>query len=316
MQKKIKWIKFGIFAAISLAAFIIGIVGAATFGVGYSDESVHTVFVESEDDLRAMGDSFYNNICYLENDITVSELSVLADERHPFVGVFDGQGHTVTLTGSAAVKSLFGYIGEGGVVRNLHIVVEEATLANRATSATLALVNEGLIQNCRVTVKRMAVELRGHYGAVVGVNEGTVEHTFAEVSFVGTMSATERESSSKLVLAAGVAFNKGTVDTVIATVRYTDIDEADGNLVANTQSGIVNRGVGAVVGNNNDGTVKNAYALTDAGVHLYDAHIAHVTVASTNIDEVYSVVLLFDTLNFDDQIWVLRNREPLFIQGV
>ena len=86
--------------------------------------------------------------------------------------------------------------------------------------------------------------------------------------------------------------------------------------LSNTQSGVVNRGVGAVVGNNNDGTVKNAYALTDAGVHLYDAHIAHVTVASTNIDEVYSVVLLFDTLNFDDQIWVLRNREPLFIQGV
>ena len=112
-MKTNKWIHIAITVGLALVGLVLGLVDALSYGVGYRDESVQTVFLESEEDIRAMGDSFYNNICYLENDITVSDLSVLADSRHPFVGVFDGQGHTITLTGDAAVKSLLAISEKG-----------------------------------------------------------------------------------------------------------------------------------------------------------------------------------------------------------
>lgn len=319
MQTKSKYLKLGAVIALSLAALLLGLFHALSFGIGYDDESVHTVFVESEEDLREMGGSFHNNICYLANDITVSELSVLASERHPFVGTFDGQGHTVTLTGDAALKSFFGYIGEGGTVRNLRIVVENATLATRATRsvcASLALKNEGLIENCRVTVKELSVELRGHYGATVGINRGTVRYCFAEANFVGNMPAEERQSSGKLLLSAGVAYNYGTVDTLVASVTYRGIDEANGDLATDAQNPAQNRGVGAAVANNFEGgRVENTYALIETGTYLHDVHVNPLTQSSTDPDSIYSITLLFETLNFDENVWILRNREPVFIQG-
>ena len=319
MQTKSKYIKLGIVLALALGALLLGIFHALSFGVSYTDESVHTVFIETEEDIRAMGGSFHNNICYLANDITVSELSALASERHPFVGVFDGQGHTVTLTGEAALKSFFGYIGEGGVVRTLRIVVESAALTTRATRsvcASLALKNEGLVENCRVTVKELSVELRGHYGAMVGINYGTVRYSFAEANFVGNMPAEERASSGKLLLSAGVAYNYGTVDTLVASVTYRNIDEANGNLATDASNPVQNRGVGAAVANNYEGgCVENTYVLIETGTYLHDVHVDPTVQASTDPDSIYSIALLFDTLNFDENVWILRNREPVFIQG-
>lgn len=319
MQKKRNFILLGLAVALSVVGLLLGVFEALGFGIGFGDESVKTVFIESEEDIRAMGSSFHNNICYLKNDITVSDLSALADERHPFVGTFDGQGHTVTLTGDAALKSFFGYIGEGGTVRNLRISVESASLTTRATRsvcATLALKNEGLIENCRVTVGELSVELRGHYGALVGINYGTVRHSFAEATFVGNMPAEERQSSGKLMLAAGVAYNYGTVDSLVASVAYRNIDEANGDLATDKTSGVQNRGVGAAVANNCvGGTVKDTYALIEVGTYLYDVHVDPVTHSSTSADSIYSITLLFETLSFDENIWILRNREPVFIQG-
>lgn len=315
-MKTNKWIHIAITVGLALVGLVLGLVDALSYGVGYRDESVQTVFLESEEDIRAMGDSFYNNICYLENDITVSDLSVLADSRHPFVGVFDGQGHTITLTGDAAVKSLFGYIGEGGIVKNLRIHVEEASLTTRETGAALALENAGRIENCRVTVKSLSVELRGHYAAVAGLNSGEIEHVFAEVGFVGNLPAEEKESSTKLVLAAVAAYNKGSIASAVTSVTYRNIDEANGAVTSNPASGVVNRGVGAAVGNNLEGgSVTGCYALIEEGANLYDIHTDRRVVGSSDASVVYAIPLLFEELGFDENLWVLRNKEPVFIQG-
>ena len=311
------FIEIGVIVALALVGLLLGFLDAKSFGLSYADEGVQTVYVKSEDDLRSMGKSFYNNIVYLENDIAVSELSVLADKEHPFVGVFDGQGHTVTLTGDAAVRSLFGYIGEGGAVRNLRIVVEESVLASRAMGAVLALENAGTVKDCRVSVNTCRIEARGNFGGVVGINNGVLENVAAEVNFVGALSADDADSSYAMHLGALAAYNRGSILCAVVSVTYRDIKEADGDITSDPNSYVKNRGVGAAVGNNlNDGTLTKVCALIESGTNLYDVHTDSLVFTSTVRNEIYSIDNLFENLCFNEEIWELLGGELVFLQGV
>ena len=315
-RKTVFWIKTAVYTVLALVGLTVGILHALSLGVGYHDEFVDTVHIESEEDLRAMGGSFYNNICHLEADITVSSLSALASKAHPFIGSFDGHGHTVTLKGAAATASFFGYIGEGGSVRNLHIVVEESHLSSRGIAAALAIENAGSIENCRITVKSCYVEARGSYAAV-GINRGSMSFVAAEISFIGAMPADEQISSAALTLASHAAYNYGSIRSALSSVSYTDIAEADGDKVADPSSGTVNRGVGAAVGNNGaGGTLTDCSAYIGEGTHLTDVHASAYVIASTDRRTVYSIDNIFYTLGYREDIWELRGEELVFLQGV
>ena len=119
-----------------LAGIALGFLHAKSLGVNLFEEQVHTVTVTSEDDIIAMGDSFHNNVCTLEADIVINDVSSLASSELPFVGVFDGQGHTITFAGDVS-KSLFGYIGKGGVVKNLNIEVASCDFVARVGTMLL-----------------------------------------------------------------------------------------------------------------------------------------------------------------------------------
>ena len=77
----------------------------------------------------------------------------------PFEGTFDGGGHTISgisidYGSKAELAGLFGYVGTGGVVRNVTV--------------------SGTIQYCGNTAPVSAIHKHGRAGGIVGYNTGTV----------------------------------------------------------------------------------------------------------------------------------------------
>lgn len=94
--------------------------------------------------------------------LLTADFSVSAQYSGSFAGIFDGAGHTVTLTGSSA--SLF--FENAGVIRRLNLVGE--AIGNR-TAAGLAIYNMGRVESCSFTGK---VTSEGISGGLVASNSG------------------------------------------------------------------------------------------------------------------------------------------------
>ena len=106
-----------------------------------------------------------------------------------FLGVFDGNGHsimnfTAVYKGNiAANSSLFGWIGETGIVRNLNIF--NASIKNRIAGG-LANTNYGLIDNCFVDVTvnydSSSTEMNNPIGGICSKNYGDISNSIAVLS--------------------------------------------------------------------------------------------------------------------------------------
>lgn len=106
-----------------------------------------------------------------------------------FLGIFDGNGHsimnfTAVYKGSiAANSSLFGWIGETGIVRNLNVF--NASIKNRIAGG-LANTNYGLIDNCFVEVtvnyNSSSTEMNNPIGGICSKNYGDISNSIAVLS--------------------------------------------------------------------------------------------------------------------------------------
>ena len=101
----------------------------AGFGVAsmnkyqFREERVDVVLVTCEQDLLNLGDGIYNDRIKLANNIEISSAVNLNSEKYPFIGVFDGNGYTITYKGSME-QSFLGYIGEGkGITVNAYALL-------------------------------------------------------------------------------------------------------------------------------------------------------------------------------------------------
>ena len=125
------------------------------------DVSETIIYVTNEEELRNVSlalDALY----VLGNDITLSgSWTPIGETAHPFVGRFNGNGHSITNLNVTAESGLgtglFGVVGEAGIVANL--VVKNAVVDGAASY--------------------------GCVGTVVGINRGTVR----EVTAYGTVTA-------------------------------------------------------------------------------------------------------------------------------
>ncbi len=89
-----------------------------------------------------------------------------------FTGIFDGAGYSIkglyinrpTLN----IVGLFGYIGEGGVVKNLKLT--EASVHGMERTGIIAGYNKGTIENCEVSGKVSSE--KDNTGGIAGVNGG------------------------------------------------------------------------------------------------------------------------------------------------
>ncbi len=131
-----------------------------------------------------------------------------------FTGVFDGNGHTLSnltiMGGDKAYIGLFGYIGEGGVVKD--VVLKDVTVSGDYGVGGLCGQNAGVIQRCEVTgmvratntwcggvcgknfTQGTIIQCSGHgsiegraiTGGVCGMNFGTIADSLATAGVTGS----------------------------------------------------------------------------------------------------------------------------------
>jgi filamentous hemagglutinin family protein len=176
-----------------------------------------------------------------------------------FSGSFDGLGHTVsnlTINRSSTVYvGLFGYTGNGSVIRNVGLVGGSVTGGSYVGG--LVGYNTGSISNAYATG---SVTGNSNAGGLVGTNlNGSISNAYASGSVTGNSQ-----------VGGLVGDNIGTINNVYASGSVTGSDNFVGGLVGVNKGTIGNayasgsvtvRGsfVGGLVGLN-DGTIGNAYA--------------------------------------------------------
>lgn len=99
-----------------------------------------------------------------------------------FQGIFDGNGHKITglvcNRDDTDYQSLFGYVGTGGVVKNLELA--DITITGRSQVGSVCGGAAGLIYNCHVTGASSftgnytSLAYSGNVGGIIGDNDGTV----------------------------------------------------------------------------------------------------------------------------------------------
>ena len=296
-----------------MMAIAIGFVGwgffdAKELGVNFFEEKVQNVAIKSEDDITEMGLSFHNNVCTLENDIVIKNSTSLATRELPFVGEFDGKGHKITFTGDVE-NSLFGYIGEGGVVKNLHIEVGSADISEKS-AAILALENSGTIINCKITVKAAKVSVGGNHGAVVATNKGLIKNVVVKSKFENAVG----EGVSRRSIIGGVAaYNYGDIESCFCDTSFDSFPETVKSNIFNGTA--VNSSVGAVYGVNN-GSVRKCVAIVGDETYVSDNKNSNITlVTEANRVEVFNEENIFGALGFDSELWIYLDNEFSLIQG-
>lgn len=135
-----------------------------------ADDKTTDVVKDWDDDVRVISDeqdlialskergSFAGETIVLNADIKLSKLDdfkgICLDSSYPFKGTFDGCGHSISgINISAQTRAgLFGYIGRGGVVRN--VIIEDSQFSYKGdlfyAGAIVAKMTAGTIQNCHV----------------------------------------------------------------------------------------------------------------------------------------------------------------------
>ncbi len=113
-------------------------------------------------------------------DIRAEGLFVpIGDALHRFEGTFDGGSHVIEglkTDGKGEFQGLFGYVGNGGVVKNL--TVRNAHIDGMRYTGGIAAYSSGRIENCRVEqsgiIGRSPLEYGTATGGIVGLSCGEV----------------------------------------------------------------------------------------------------------------------------------------------
>ena len=173
-----------------------------------------------------------------------------------FTGVFDGNGHTVSIVGFGTIKpsntgasdvGLFGYLSSGGVIKNLRVDGTLSCTASLLYIGGIAGVNYGgTVQNCVVTATVTGISSAPYVGGVLGYQiSGTTQNCYT----TGDVSAVNTSGSPDVGGIVGMNMNGGTIIACYAT----------GSVQADAQDGF---NVGGIVGNNSiSGRVNNCIAL-------------------------------------------------------
>jgi hypothetical protein len=142
----------------------------------------------------------------LENDLTVENWTPIGTIASPFLGFFDGQGHTVTIVSTGDIPTvpnkmrsgvtipqiettavgIFGMTGRRSVVQNLKVAGSIAVKLSQSGNLIvggIAGLSYGVIQECAsdVTIEAGAGAGEGFCiaGGIAGVNNSTLRHCYS-----------------------------------------------------------------------------------------------------------------------------------------
>ena len=193
-----------------------------------------------------------------------------------FKGTFDGGEHKITglyISKSGNSKGLFGYLGSGGVIKNLgvdgsvHITgnniggvcgYNEGTITGcynngavtgKGATGGVCGYNEGTMENC---YNKGAVNGYDEVGGVCGHSEGTITNCYNTGNVIGTYRFT-----------GGVCGRTG-AKTTITCCYNTGAVTGTNNYIASTViegEDYSARGVGGICGYSRGGTISNSYNI-------------------------------------------------------
>ncbi len=188
---------------------------------------------------------------------------------NPFMGIFDGLGHSISsLTINSPIDiinniGLFGDIGVGSVIRNVGLINANVAALVAGAQYTGALVgwnNGGFVSNSYVTGGSITSG-SSYLGGLVGYNDGTISNSYAAVRVIGLDS-----------VGGLVGFNTVTISNSYATGNVTGTNNNVGGLVGGTDGGTISNSyatgsvtgaldsVGGLVGYHGSSTITNSYA--------------------------------------------------------
>lgn len=158
------------------------------------DVNNKTMTITSEEELAMLAYGLNTDSLYVDYTVTLdNNLDLdghywipIGTTKHPFIGTFDGGGHTISNlnvyvdgTETGNVAGLFGKIGEGGVVQDVNIhqvsVMFDKLTDNSATCAvgSIAGYNSGTIVGCSNTALVGGDWQNASVGGIAGENGST-----------------------------------------------------------------------------------------------------------------------------------------------
>ena len=254
--------------------FICGVVEAANYGGGSGVEG-DPYLISGSDHLEELADNpddwdkHFKMRNYFIPFARHNSIGVYvgpdSEDNIPFTGVFDGNGGGILPTSSVLPENkntgIFGYIGAGGVVKNLYldgyIGLEGAEIAGG-----LAVLNEGTIENCEYG---MASVFGGKIvGGYAGINRGLISRCSigplvqsSEVKDIGGGIAGINDGGRiENCLVEGVSFEESEYSGGIAGISM------DG-FISGCSSYFYGNGpyaVGGLIGSSNNDMISNSFS--------------------------------------------------------
>ncbi len=244
--------------------------------------------------------------------VTGTQFNIIGNADNPFTGVFDGNGKRIwnftwTSTGKSYI-GLFGYIGEGGRIKNLGL--ENVNVNGGTGDYVGGLVggnHGGAITNCYATGS-VTGKWNVHVGGLMGWNDGTITNCYSTGSITGDIavgglvgvnhyygtisnSYSIDEVSGRSATGGLVGANHGMVSNCYATGRVT----GGGGLMG------YNDAIGVVIASFWD--IETSGCNTSAGGTGLPTE--QMQAESTFIDAGWDFVC--ETVNGANEVWTIRD---------
>ena len=191
------------------------VVDAPTFVAGTGKETdPYVISCAEQFKLIAAAEENMDEHYILVHDIDFSDItfSPIGTEEIPFTGNLNGNGYAIKNLKVTADNyvGIFGSIGEGGVVQNLHIenceFKSENENVDRVYAGAIAAKNAGIIYNCYIANSTIIIDgessqKRSHVfaGGVAGLIEGNGEISYCKVENTNISASLYHDYGSSLV---------------------------------------------------------------------------------------------------------------------
>ncbi len=260
-------------------------------------------------------DSVGNDKFVLLGDIRIADSEFCFGKGDdPFVGEFDGNGYTVYLDYEPDANdgySLFGCIGEGGVVKNTRFAFGSVTAASDVY-AGLANINYGVIRDCKIEFEKL--KMRGNdgvYSPCVAVNCGTIANVVVSCAFDCNIVD---EVYNTIAFGTVCAYNYGTLLSSVAVPTYIGLGCVDEEQILLSEK-YANCSIAAVCAFTlTSALTSNSAAVLTHGVYTCDKNNEEISVYSSNA-ALFTGAVIFNDLGFDNRIWDLVEGDLNLIEG-
>ena len=121
----------------------------------------------------------------------------VGDSSTPFKGTFDGGGHKITglkIT-SGSYIGLFGYVGEGAVIRNVNLVGANVSGVKRVGALIGQIKGNAKVSNCTVDSTSRVTGSDSNTGGLIGEAAGTITVTLENLINNASVTNTENGTS-------------------------------------------------------------------------------------------------------------------------